>query len=657
MPHSKDFADLFAARGEEAQKALEDLKSRAVDGLELAIEAIPDEPFKRRRLRYVRENIIPLLLKEREEDKGLAALMEATKDSRVLAALDDVAEAMKLKPGVLKAAVEEEAQHRVMEARNAATKAEKEAEVTDNAVSEEVYASLLEPGVLDRYVEAVARMHGIVGDTNPLRLITLVAVGAQLAQLPNGRPLGASGMLIAEAGRGKNYLTDAVVATLPPGWYLSFESASVSSLYYQVEHNPAFLEHRFAYPNEIEAVDALVEFLRPMLSSGKAIKLTVNRDAEGRNEGQELEVRGPITTIIPTVRNKTDEQLQTRLLVAELEDYEGRVKKHTGAFSKLLLPGYAATDNTEDVQKWQAALGSLTATRRVVFPLERKEFALDNDGVPHGARLWANLLGLMCAHAWLEQCNRDTTELGSGEQAVVAAPEDYGAAYNIFEATSRRTVVNLSKTHRKILDALYELQDENSDSEGFTQREIAERAEVKQSTISKQRTFLVTSAKLIKETEYGLALVKGAEPSWWLNEEAMRGFPSPDEVRRWWEEEHPLADSPGLDEKSEGFDSGNHRNQWNHRNQDLAAIPKAEITRNGSNKGTSASSRGVIPVIPDIPGVVANVRDNGLSDLAVSHYSSLEEGKEEKCDSLSKEVSNLFAQDADVAVGEAEGSR
>src|SRR5215207_5995085 len=245
MPHSKDFADLFAARGEEAQKALEDLKSRAVDGLELAIEAIPDEPFKRRRLRYVRENIIPLLLKEREEDKGLAALMEATKDSRVLAALDDVAEAMKLKPGVLKAAVEEEDQHRVMEARNAATKAEKEAEVTDNAVSEEVYASLLEPGVLDRYVEAVARMHGIVGDTNPLRLITLVAVGAQLAQLPNGRPLGASGMLIAEAGRGKNYLTDAVVATLPPGWYLSFESASVSSFYYQVERDPAFLEHRF----------------------------------------------------------------------------------------------------------------------------------------------------------------------------------------------------------------------------------------------------------------------------------------------------------------------------------------------------------------------------------------------------------------------------
>jgi len=654
MSSIKDFADLFAARGEEARKVLEDLEGRAVDSLELAIEAIPDELSKRRRLGYVRENIIPFLLKEWEEEEGLVGLMEATKDSRLLAALDDVAAATKLKPAVLKAAVEEEAQRRVIAAANAA-RAEKEAEITADAVPEEVYAPLLKPGVLERYVEAVARMHGIVGDRNPLRLITLVAVGAQLAQLPNGRPLGASGMLVAEAGRGKNYLTDAVVSALPASWYLSFESASASSLYYQVERDPAFLEHQFVYPNEIEAVDALVEFLRPMLSSGKAIKLTVNRDTEGRNEGQELEVRGPITTIIPTLRNKTDEQLQTRLLVAELEDYEGRVKKHTGALSKLLLPGYAATDNTEDVQRWRAALGSLTATRRVVFPLEREEFALDNDGVPHGARLWANLLGLMCAHAWLEQRNRDVIEPKAGELAVVAAPEDYEAAYNIFEATSRRTVVNLSKTHRKILDALYELRDENPDSEGFTQREIAERAEVKQSTVSKQRTFLVTSAKLIRETEYGLALVKGAEPSWWSNEEAMRGFPSPDEVRGWWQEEHLSSGGSGLDEKREGSDPRNQRNRWNHRNRDIATIAESEINRYGSNKGTSGSDRGVIPVIPDIPEVGSNGLDNGLSDPIASSYSSLEESGEEKSETLLEEVSRLFAQDADGTGSEAEG--
>jgi hypothetical protein len=514
--------------------------------------------------------------------------------------------------------------------------------------------------VLPRLVEAIRRMHGIVGEIKALEFIILVAVGAQLAPLPNGRPLGASGMLIAEAGRGKNYLTDAVVAILPPGWYLSFESASASSMYYRVERDPGFLEHRFLYPNEIEAVDALIEFLRPMLSSGKAIKLTVNKDAEGRNEGQELEVKGPVTTIIPTVRNKTDEQLQTRLLIAELEEYEGRVKEHARAFGKLLLPGYAATDNTEEVGRWQAALDSLTAKRRVVFPLKHEEFALDNDGVSHGARLWANLLGLMCSHAWLEQRNRDTIELASGERAVVATPDDYEAAYGIFEATSRRTVVNLSETHRKILNALYELGDEDKISEGFTQRDIAERAEVKQSTISKQKTFLVTSAKLIRETEYGLALVKGAEPSWWSNEEAMRGFPSPGQVRAWWREEHSSGGAPGPDEESGNLAP---RNRWNTRNQrntqdgGLVGIQEnGTATNNLVTKNASDEERD-IPPIPSIPGVGGSGPAAGLSEDPGSDRAPTtpleEQGGTE--DAMAEAVRRLLAQDA--AASDAEEKR
>jgi hypothetical protein len=41
--------------------------------------------------------------------------------------------------------------------------------------------------------------------------------------------------------------------------------------------------------------------------------------------GQEYVIEGPITLTIPTVRNKLDGQLRTRMLVAELADYEGRV--------------------------------------------------------------------------------------------------------------------------------------------------------------------------------------------------------------------------------------------------------------------------------------------------------------------------------------------
>lgn len=355
-------------------------------------------------------------------------------------------------------------------------------------------------------------------------------------------------MLIAEPGRGKNYLTDAVVGLLPTEWYLAFESASAASMYYRVERNSDFLKHRFLYPSEAEATDMLVEFLRPMLSGGKAIRLTVNKDGRGRNEGQELEVRGPVTAIIPTVRNKLDEQLQTRLLVAELEDYAGRVKTHARAFGKLLLPDYAAKDNSEDIRAWRAALGSLTALRRVVFPLDHEGFTLDNDEVSHGARLWASLLGMMCAHGWLEQRNRLLIELPSDEKAVVITPDDYEAAYRIFEATSLRTIVNLSDTHRKILYAVHDLQIGDPHADGFSQRVIAETAGIGQGTVSKQKTFLTMSAKLLRETDHGLALVHGAEPGWWETGTAMRGFPTPEWVRARW------------DERLDPWNKGNQRN-------------------------------------------------------------------------------------------------
>jgi DNA primase len=532
----KDIADLFAADGQSATDTISRLKAGAMDALTIATAEMPDGDSTRRRLARVRETVLPLIL-QLLEASGPAALLEPLKNSEVMAALADVAAATGLGAPLLKAAVAEEAQRRLANR----TRTERQAQTKANRPPSEDYEQLLKPGVLDRYCAEAAKLQGVVGDEDAMRLISLVAFGAQLDLLPNDRPLGSSVVLIGESGRGKNYLTDGVVRLMPPQWYIAFESASTASFYYQCEQEPGFLAHRFVYPNEAEATDKLVEFLRPMLSSGKAVRLTVNKNDAGTNTGQELEVRGPITTVIPTVRNKLDWQLQTRWLVAELEDYEGRVKQHARAFSKLLLRNYVPPNGDDTSRCWMAALESLTEVRRVVIPHDREEFALSDDTVSHGARLWANLLGLMCAHAWLEQRNRKIIKLASGERAVVASSEDYKAAYKVFAATSRRTVVNLSDTHRKILDALCELQEENPKADGFPQRRIAEKAGVKQGTVSKNKTFLVTSTKLVRETDHGLALVEGAEPSWWADADLMNGFPSPEKVRQWWGEEQPAG--------------------------------------------------------------------------------------------------------------------
>jgi hypothetical protein len=415
-------------------------------------------------------------------------------------------------------------------------------EVEPGLLSPEAEELVSVPGVLERYAEEVAHIRGVVKDREALKLQTLVAIGAQLAPLAGGKPAGANLILTAEAGRGKNYVCDATASALPDEFFLAFESASAKSLYYRAENDSEILKHRWVYPNEAEAADELVEMFRPLLSGGKASHLTVNKTGEGRNAAQELNIEGPASITIPTVRNKLDAQLQTRMLVAELSDYEGRVAEHSRAVSRQLLPDNAGEDHGSKVRAWQAALRSLTAKRRVVFPLDRKEFCFDSDTVSHGARLWANLLGLMLAHAWLEQRNRESRELADGEKAIVATAEDYEAAYNIFKATCERSVVNLSDTHRAILDAVYDLKSESVLVGGFSLRKIAEKAGVHHSTVAEHKTYLTRSAKLLREAdEGGLDLVAGAEPSWWRKADLLIGFPRPEQVWRWWEESHPLA--------------------------------------------------------------------------------------------------------------------
>jgi hypothetical protein len=409
-------------------------------------------------------------------------------------------------------------------------------------------------GVLRRIVTDAARIHGVVGEKAPLKLLALNALGAQLVPLPNGKPMGANVVLIAHWGRGKNHLCDAVAALLPEAFYLAFESASAKSLYYLAERDPRILSNRWIYLNEAEAMDQLVELLRPLISGGKAVHLTVNKDGGGRNAAQELRIEGPVTTTIPTIRNKLDAQLQSRLLLAELEDYKGRVASHTRKISESLRPDFATEDFSTRIGAWQAALGSLTVIRRVVFSLDHKDFCFDRDDVPHGARLWANLIGMMFAHAWLEQRNREIIELSNGEKAVVATPTDYAAAYGVFKATCERSVVNLSDTHRRILDAVYQLHQEYEYRRDFfrdnswSQREIERRTGVAQSTISAQKSYLVKSVKLLVEDHDGrLGLAKDADPSWWRKEGVLDGLPKPKQVWAWWngEDDPPDPGTPG----------------------------------------------------------------------------------------------------------------
>jgi len=297
----KDVSDLYREDPEHAAAILEGLMDEGRDAIELALAELPKRPVDK--VRHLKRSIVPLILQlEHRSERD--------------AVIKDVAKADGLNSKIVADAVLEQ---------EAVTLVKDDPATDEEDIPRSEWEHLLEPGVLERYRDTVCRRQGVVGevDKQVVEAVTLCMSGAQLGVLPSGKPAGSSMALLGPAGRGKNYLCDATVSIAPPEWYRAFTIASAQAFYWAAKVNPAFLNHVFIYPNEIEAVDAVTEFLRPMLSQGHAEKFVVNKDNNGAFQFEAINVEGPITGVLPTVRNKLEDQLQTRLLITELTDYEG----------------------------------------------------------------------------------------------------------------------------------------------------------------------------------------------------------------------------------------------------------------------------------------------------------------------------------------------
>jgi CHC2 zinc finger len=357
-PH-KDAADLFeSASREEVRETLWDLAEEARDAVGLALEDLAEDDL--RRVRHIKSRILPLILR--------------LPDSEREAVLRGVGKAAGLPLDVMRQAMVE-----------VQVQEPGESGETEEEIPESEWADLLDGGVLGRYASDAARTRGVVGDRGVLKLLTLSAISSQLSRRLDNRPTGVSLMLSGEASRGKNFLTDAATSLLPDEWVVAFEVASSQAFYYAVEDDPEFLKHKFLYSNEAEAVDQVVEFLRPMLSKGSAKKLVTNKDKSGRNTWKEFEVEGPITGVIPTVRNKLDDQLQTRLLMVGLEEVEDRIRLHTRSVSKAYSPDWIDEFDETLRSRWCSALRSLQGVRLVAIPFgDDDRFCVTNEGLSHG---------------------------------------------------------------------------------------------------------------------------------------------------------------------------------------------------------------------------------------------------------------------------------
>jgi DNA primase len=200
-----DIAGYFELHGLEATaEHLERLIAGSSDALDLEISAAADlTGGPREKLRYVQEIIAPLLAKV--EDLNLRDALA-----------DMVASAAKMKKSWVSSLIKSEQERlwfeRVKAMREEAERnAQREADLRRQeieAAQPEIDERIARPGVLARLRDAATAVHNVYGDRKALELALLVALGAQLAPLPNGRPLGASILLTAPASRGKNHIVD-----------------------------------------------------------------------------------------------------------------------------------------------------------------------------------------------------------------------------------------------------------------------------------------------------------------------------------------------------------------------------------------------------------------------------------------------------------------
>lgn len=157
-----------------------------------------------------------------------------------------------------------------------------------------------------------------------------------------------------------------------------------------------------------------------------------------------------------------------------------------------------------------------------------------------GSRVDEDLQGtLQVAYLPLVERHVDDLEQGSKLVRIVCICEQVArkGECDLLLGRLRLAVVNLSDSHRKILQALYELREIEGPYVGFSQRKIADKSGVPQSTISDNRSYLVKSLRWVWEPEGGgLALLHDADPTWWEKGDALVGFPRPEQVSGWWGE-------------------------------------------------------------------------------------------------------------------------
>jgi hypothetical protein len=299
------------------------------------------------------------------------------------------------------------------------------------------------PRILDLFVSRMSAM-GAVGEDRAAKLIYLCMVSRLF-----DRPVSA--VVKGPSAAGKSYTAGQVLLFFPPSAYYSLSGMSERFLVY----DPEPLKHRMVIIAEASALEEGfgVYLVRTLLSEGRLIYGTTDKDEDGKLCGRRIEKEGPTGVILTTTAVKLHAENETRLFSIPIDD--------TAAQTKRVLESLAdGADASIDLSAWHALQEWLqTGERRVVIPYAA---GLARQIPPAAVRLRRDfhaLLNLIRAHALLHRATRECDADGR----IVATLQDYGVVRELVADLMGEAVqATVSKTVRETVGAVAALIDEGA---------------------------------------------------------------------------------------------------------------------------------------------------------------------------------------------------
>ncbi|CAA9406896.1 MAG: hypothetical protein AVDCRST_MAG03-1583 [uncultured Rubrobacteraceae bacterium] len=434
----KDVAELFAAEGEGARSILERLKEGAPDALDLALSAnLPKG--QRKRLRYAKNRVFPLLL--RLEDDGERG-----------AALDDAAEAMKLGKKILRGAFERFEEENLPE--RAGEETEEDLAPEPGTERHGRAMELLErPDILERAAEDLERLDH-VGEWIPKQLALVCAVSARA-----GHPIQPS--THAESSTGKNYLWDKVLSLAPDEMVIRRTAISAKALYRTGES----LKGKVLYLQEHVGSEAADFTFRVMQSDGKLVYESTEQGPDGAFRTVKHEKEGPLVIVQTTTESRLFEENETRVFPIYLDESAEQTGRIIESTLRQAAIGEVHGEEIEVMlETWHDAVRVLEPANAIVPYAERIE-------VPtHKVRIRRDvprLLSVIRVIAWLHQRTRKRDAAGR----ILTTEDDFRKALELVSESLNRAWKSLSPKEEEVLELVRSLPDAKRQN-GFLRSEL-----------------------------------------------------------------------------------------------------------------------------------------------------------------------------------------